>query len=84
MILFHRVTVAFSHLSKDKILYIRIFRSIKSTAVILSKQSILRLHSLKYELRRSPPHPNLMITDDAVVLTYIFGSAEMTASTKVV
>ena len=84
MILFRRVTVAFSLLSKDIILYIRIFRSIKSTAVILSKQSILRLHSLNYELRRLSPHPNLMIRYDAVVLTIIFASAKMTASTKVV
>ena len=74
MILFCRVTVAFLHLSKDAIiLFIPIFSStnnIESTTVILSKQSVSRLHTLNHQ--RPSPHPNLMMTDGVTVITIIF------------
>ena len=74
MILFRCVTVALLHLSKDAIiLFIPIFRSInniESTTVILSKQSVSRLHSLNHQ--RPSPHPNLMMTDGITVITITF------------
>ena len=74
MFLFRRVTVAFLYLSKDAIiLFIPIFSSINNieyTTVILSKQSVSRLHSPNHQ--RPSQRPYLMMTNGVTVITIIF------------